>query len=200
MVRTRFRGNHALVLHRQCRNTDTLIAQLERLGVTATRSETQAQVSYERVDVCFFDADVGFDGAFPWSTGNAPIPLIALVGYETRGRLEWMMTQRPGAFLVKPCIASGVLSALVMAFDQFDERRRMEREIAALDKRVRARRIIFDALLKVMAVFQLDEPTAYRMLRLASQKHGVSIEQICVQLAGNEEKDLGFERLREMLG
>ncbi|CAG9262545.1 hypothetical protein PCAR4_570079 [Paraburkholderia caribensis] len=37
------------------------------------------------------------------------------------------------------------------------------------------------------------------MLRLASQKHGVSIEQICVQLAGNEEKDLSFERLREML-
>ena len=59
-------------------------------------------------DFVFFDADLGFDEQFPWKPGAAPMPLVALIGSEAPGRIEWALSHNADAQLLKPVGNAGV--------------------------------------------------------------------------------------------
>ena len=97
-------------------------------------------------DFVFFDADLGFDEQFPWKPGEAPMPLVALIGSEAPGRIEWALSHNADAQLLKPVGNAGVYSALLIARQSFEARKHLAGEIASLRQRVAERQTIVRAV------------------------------------------------------
>lgn len=182
-----FRGCHALVLHRSDSNSETLIRQLESLGLTVRRKWPAEDVSAEGLDVVFFDADLGYDGLFAWPASRAPIPLIAVMGSEAPGRIEWTLAQGPSAYLTKPIGSTGIFSALAIAFRTFETQQHLHGTLAELTRRIKTRPVLFKAILVVMESFGIGDAEAYRLLRTGSMKRRVSIEALSSHIVGNPE-------------
>ena len=181
-----FRGRRALVLHRKDKNSETLVRQLRRLGLTVQVAWPASNISAEGYDVVFFDADLGYEELFAWSPEEPPIPLVALMGSEAPGRIEWTLSQTPSAYLVKPLGSTGVFIALAIAFHTFETRQQLKTAIDELSRRVKARPLVFRALLIVMERFGLDETQAFELLRSESMNRRLAIEDLSALLASNE--------------
>ena len=186
-----FRGRRALVLHRSDSNSLTLVRQLESLGLCVEVQWPADQVSAENFDVIFFDADLGYDGLFSWPADRPPVPLVAMMGSEAPGRIEWTLAQAPSAYLIKPIGSTGVFSALAIAFHTFKTQRELKQEVEELTRRAKARPVVFKALLIVMERFGLSEPAAYQMLRREAMNQRLSIEELSQAIAteGSAEPD-----------
>jgi AmiR/NasT family two-component response regulator len=158
-----FRTWTAIILHRPHPDADAIARQLERIGVTV--SPVWPEIAAAEADVILFDADLGYDEQFPWEAGEAPMPLIALLGSETPGRVEWAISQGADAHLLKPIGSAGIYSALVIASHNFALRRQLFSEVDDLRGRLRNRPKIARALIAIMQSEGVDEQTAFRQLR-----------------------------------
>ena len=177
-----FRGRHALILHRAGDGTGKLGRQLERLGMRAEVCWPEFPAGGEYADVIFFDADNGFDGQFPWTPGDAPMPLIALLGSELPGRIEWAMSQAFSAHVVKPIQSSGVFSALVIAFANFEAARETRRRMDDLYSRLDGRPGVIRAVVALMQFSGLDDGAAYARIRSAAMARRITVENFCSSL------------------
>jgi len=173
-----FRGRRALVLHRKDKNRLSLTRQLETLGLEVEVLWPTDCVSADGRDVIFFDADLGYDGLFEWPVGEPPIPLIAMMGSEAPGRIDWTLSCAPSAYLLKPIGSTGVFSALAIAFHTFSVHKELKGATAHLARRARARPVVFKALLSVMAYFAIGDAEAYRLLRAESMNQRISVEEL----------------------
>ena len=191
-----FRGQRALVLHWKDNNRVTLVRQLETLGLKVDVLWPADDVSANGYDVIFFDADQGYDGLFDWPPGPPPIPLIAMMGSEAPGRIEWTLSRMPSAYLVKPIGSTGVFSTLAIAFHTFGTTKELKDAIAELTRRAKARSIVFKAILSVMAHFGIGDDEAYQLLRAESMNQRVSIEDLSELVASNGEIELNRLAIR----
>lgn len=191
-----FRGQRALVLHWEDNNRVTLVRQLEALGLKVDVLWPADGVSATGYDIIFFDADQGYDGLFHWPPGQPPIPLIAMMGSEAPGRIEWTLSRAPSAYLVKPIGSTGVFSALAIAFHAFGTTKELEDTIAELTRRTKARPIVFKAILSVMAHIGIGDDEAYQLLRAESMNQRVSIEDLSELVASNGEIELNRLAIR----
>jgi AmiR/NasT family two-component response regulator len=178
-----FRGCRALVLHRSDSNSATLIRQLESLGLEVEVQWPADAVRADGFDVAFFDADLGYDGLFSWPSDRPPIPLVAMMGSEAPGRIEWTLSQAPSAYLIKPIGSTGVFSALAIAFHSFQTQAQLNETVADLTRRVKARPALFKALLIVMERFGIGDAEAYQLLRSESMNRRISIEDLSQMIA-----------------
>lgn len=191
-VRTpNFRGRRAVVLHRPHVTVEAVLRQLERLGMSAVARWPELEEGDLAADVILFDADMGHDGQFPWEAGAAPMPMIALVGSEAPGRLEWMLTHGICAHMLKPVTSGGVYSGLVVAFHAFAERRARLDEVADLRARLRRRPQVARALARVMAARGLAEDDAYKVLRTEAMSRRQTIEDYCEALLAAPDETAG---------
>ena len=124
-------GATALLLHRPHATTQALARQLAAIGLRALPCWPHLDAAALSADFVFFDADQCHDEMFPWRPGEAPMPMIALIGSEAPGRIEWALGQGADAHLLKPIGAGGVYSALLIARQGFEARRAAADEIAA---------------------------------------------------------------------
>lgn len=167
-----FRGRRAVVLHRPHGSVENVLRQLERLGVEAVQRWPDLRAGDAGADILLFDADMGYDEQFPWQPGQAPMPLIALVGSEAPGRLEWMLAHGACGHLLKPVGSGGVYSALVIACHAFSER-------AGLRDRLRQRPVVAQAVALLMTAQGLGEDDAYRTLRSGAMARRQNLETYC---------------------
>jgi len=174
-----FRGWRVAILHREDANAARLERQLARLGIVCVRSWPALDLADGPFDAVFFDGDAGFDGQFPWANEDPPIPMIAIVGSEAPGRLEWALAQGARAHIVKPVSSSGVFSALVLASALLERHRRQARRIADLEKRLSGRPQVIDAVIAVMAACGLDQDTAFARIRSAAMNRRQTVEAFC---------------------
>src|SRR5690606_31927354 len=134
------------------------------------------------------------DQQFPWAAGEAPMPTIALIGSEAPGRIEWALSQKADAQLLKPVGNAGVYSALLIARQSFDARRRLADEVAALEARVAERQTIVRAVAALSAQGVGDEQ-AYRQLRSLAMSWQVNVEEaarrIVAMSAGEDDERSG---------
>lgn len=173
-----FRGQRALVLHPEDRNRDAILEQLERLGVSASARWPTEAASSADVDVVFFDSDLGFDGLFAWTPGAATVPLIATLGSEAPGRIEWTLRQRPSAYLLKPIGSTGVFSALSIAFHEFALRSAQEKARRRSEERLNMRGAVLLAAATLMRRYEADADIAFRMLRTESMRRRTTLEAV----------------------
>ncbi|TPW28508.1 transcriptional antiterminator [Martelella alba] len=167
----------AIILHPPHSSVDQLTRQLEMLHVSVRHVWPQLDEADASADVIFFDADSGHDGQFPWPAGFAPMPLIALVGSEAPGRIEWALSQGSNAHLMKPIGSTGVYSALLMAAHAFEAVRTRTEDIRALETRLRQRPAVVHAVLKLMHDGARDEQAAMKTLRAIAMTWRMTIEE-----------------------
>jgi AmiR/NasT family two-component response regulator len=169
-------GATAFVLHRPHATVTAITRQLTAIGLQATDCWPELPAEVLAADFVFFDVDLGFDEQFPWRAGAAPMPLIALIGSEAPGRIEWALAQKADAQLLKPVGNAGVYSALLIARQAFEARRRLADEIAALQSRVAERQTIVRAVVALSSQ-GVDEGRAYAQLRSLAMGWQISIEE-----------------------
>jgi AmiR/NasT family two-component response regulator len=176
-------GGHAIILHRPHPNVVALKRQLTAIGLQATECWPDADPGTMGADFVFFDADMGYDEQFPWSSGTPPMPMIALIGSEAPGRIEWALQAGAHAQLLKPVLDHGVYSALLIAREAFNARRAMGAEIADLRARLAARQTVVRAV-TMLAVRGKTEEEAFAQLRQMAMVWRVSFEEAAGRIVG----------------
>ena len=168
-------GARAVVLHRRHADGAAVLRQLAAIGLSAEEAWPDLPVDVLLADFVFFDADMTCDAQLPWTPGEAPMPLVALIGSEAPGRVEWALSQRADAHLVKPLGNSGIYSALLIARQTFEERRALTREIDSLRAQVAERRTVVQAVVRLTEAGR-SEAEAFAILRQMAMDARTSIE------------------------
>jgi AmiR/NasT family two-component response regulator len=177
LVRSNFRGVRAWVALPEDQNRDVLVRTLERLGLKVTQRDPDAtDFVAGSQDVVFVDADQDF------IVLGSDIPHIALIGMEAPSRLGRVVRHRAASVLMKPVRATGVYTALFLAFNEHAIRQRELLDRENLSRRAEGRRVVVKAILKIMKDHDLSDDEAYREMRVASMARRISIEEFAAQI------------------
>lgn len=182
----------AVILHRPHPTVQALTRQLQAIGLSVLDSWPEPGPELLAADYVFFDADMGHDGQFPWKPGESPIPMIALIGSEAPGRIEWALAQGAHAQLLKPIGDGGAYSALLIARTAYDARASLAAEIAGLRARLADRQLMIRAVTLLMAR-GMSEAQAYGQLRSRAMAARETVEQaarrVLARLGASEADD-----------
>ncbi|KQS81416.1 transcriptional antiterminator [Rhizobium sp. Leaf384] len=179
---------HAVILHREHPLVDALRRQLELLQIRVTVCWPHLDEAQATADVVFFDADMGHDGQFPWPRGLAPMPIIALIGSEAPGRIEWALDQGSNAHLLKPIGSTGAYSALLIAAHAYQQVRAQADDIRVLEDRLRQRPIVVRAILHLLQNEGGNEAAAWKHLRSVAMNWGMTIEDAAEAICRNDKR------------
>jgi AmiR/NasT family two-component response regulator len=187
-------GASAVILHRPHPTVQALERQLRAIGLAVAQVWPELGPEALGADFVFFDADMGHDEQFPWMPGKSPMPIVALVGSEAPGRIEWALRAGAHAQLLKPVGDNGVYSALLIARDAFDVQRALAVEIADLRRRLDERQTVVRAVTLLAAQGAKDDAAAYGQLRQMAMAWRVSFEDAAARVvaryaAGQGEDD-----------
>jgi response regulator NasT len=179
-------GARALILHRPHPTVQALARQLTAIGLDVEQVWSELPPAALGADFLFFDADMGHAGQFPWPEGEPPMPMIALVGSEAPGRIEWTLKAGAHAHLLKPVGDNGAYSALLIARAAFDAERALAAEVADLRHRLDERRTV------VLAVARLAErgrsqAEAYAQLRQMAMAWRITFEEAAARIVGDSD-------------
>jgi AmiR/NasT family two-component response regulator len=188
-----FVGQRALILHRPHAVVDAIARQLRQLGVSEECfwPEMPSDLDMGQFDHLFYDADMGFDAQFPWSPGEAPMPIIALIGSEAPGRLAWVIRQGADAHLLKPVGSGGIFSALVIAANAFRQRLSVASELVGLRQQLACRQMLAEATAQLMASQACGAQEAYARLRQLAMSERTTLEAMAAKIiqVGREHDD-----------
>lgn len=171
----------AIILHRPHATVQALTRQLTAIGLQVSQAWPELGPEALAADYIFFDADMGHDGMFPWEAGNPPIPMIALIGSEAPGRIEWSLKAGAHAQLLKPVGDGGAYSALLIARDAFDAQKALSAEIADLRRRLEERQTVVRAV-TLLAARGKSEAEAYGQLRQMAMAWRISFEEAAARI------------------
>lgn len=174
-------GAQAVILHRPHPTVQALTRQLTAIGLQVTQVWPELGPEALAADYIFFDADMGHDGMFPWEPGQPPIPMIALIGSEAPGRIEWSLKAGSHAQLLKPVGDNGAYSALLIARDAFDAQKALSAEIADLRRRLEDRQTVVRAVTLLAARGKTDAE-AYAQLRQMAMAWRISFEDAAARI------------------
>jgi two-component system, response regulator / RNA-binding antiterminator len=174
-------GARATILHRPHPTVQALTRQLVAIGLTVDQVWPELGPEALAADFIFFDADMGYDAQFPWAAGAAPMPMIALIGSEAPGRIEWSLQIGAHAQLLKPVGDNGTYSALLIARDGFDRQRTLGAEIADLRRRLDERQTVVQAVTHLAAMGK-TEAEAYAQLRQMAMSWRISFEDAALRV------------------
>lgn len=175
-IRSNFRGVRAWVALPEDQNREVLVRTLERLGLSVfERCPDATDFVAGRLDVAFVDADQDF------MMLDADIPHIAVIGMEAPSRLARVVRHRASSVLMKPVRATGIFTALFLAFNEHAIRQREVIERANLSRRAEGRRAVVKAILKIMKDDDVSDDEAYRRMRVASMTRRIPIEEFAAQ-------------------
>jgi len=169
-------GAKAVILHRAHPTVLSLTRQLRAIGMNVETSWPELPASAMSADYIFFDADMGHDSQFPWKPGASPMPMIALIGSEAPGRIEWALSHRAAGQILKPVGDAGAFSALLIARQTYDARNALAAEIADLRTRISERQTVVKAVMLLARKTETEE-IAYDQLRQMAMAWRVTIEQ-----------------------
>ncbi|PWE55723.1 transcriptional antiterminator [Metarhizobium album] len=178
----------AIILHREHPSVDALKRQLELMHIRVSTVWPQLDETDADADVVFFDADMGHDGQFPWPAGFAPMPMVALIGSEAPGRVEWALAQGSNAHLLKPIGSTGAYSALLIAAHAYQLSRSQADDIKTLEDRLRQRPAVVHAVLKLMQQNRSDEAGAWKRLRKIAMDWGMTVEEAAEAICRDERR------------
>lgn len=187
-------GARAFVLHRPHPIVQAITRQLSAIGLDVAGCWPELPVEALAADFVFFDTDLGFDEQFPWKPGEAPMPLVALIGSEAPGRIEWALSHNADAQLLKPVGNAGVYSALLIARQSFEARRQLASEIASLRLRVAERQTIVRAVAALSK--GVEDRHAYAQLRSLAMNWQISIEDAARRVVAMAEEESGDDHSR----
>ncbi|WP_181704869.1 ANTAR domain-containing response regulator [Chthonobacter rhizosphaerae] len=183
-------GARALILHRPHPTVQALTRQLTAIGLEVEPVWSELGPEALGADFLFFDADMGHAGQFPWPEGSPPMPMVALVGSEAPGRIEWTLKTGAHAHLLKPVGDNGAYAALLIARAAFDAERALAAEIAGLRRRLDERQTVVLAVSKLAARGR-SEADAYAQLRQMAMAWRITFEEAAARIVGRTTDEEG---------
>ena len=175
-------GASAVILHRPHPMVQALERQLRAIGLQVFEAWSELGPAALAADFVFFDADMGHDEQFPWAPGQSPMPMVALIGSEAPGRIEWALRAGAHAQLLKPVGDNGAYSALLIARDSFDAQRALTVEISDLRRRLDERQTVVRAVTLLAARGARDDAAAYAQLRQMAMAWRISFEDAAARV------------------
>jgi AmiR/NasT family two-component response regulator len=172
-------GANAVILHRPHPVVAALTRQLLAVGLQVCVHWPTLEADAIAADFVFFDADMGFDEQFPWD--KPPMPMIALIGSEAPGRIEWALSTGATAQLLKPVGDSGVYSALLIARNAYEARRSLNAEIEDMRQKLGERQTVVRAVVLLMGKTG-SESAAYAALRQTAMDAQISLEEAAARI------------------
>jgi AmiR/NasT family two-component response regulator len=196
-----FRDVRVAILHAPDSNRQILAETLAKLGLRTTlldpqSGELRACNLVESFDILFFDADAIEDNLVGYGRGEASIPLVALLGLETPGRLQRTFEVGPSALLHKPLRPTGIYTALFFAVNEFRRRQKLVARLADVEARHGARRFVIKAVLTLAERHNVDDEAAFRMLRMQSMEQRLTVEEMAIRLVASRYGGSGRNALR----
>ena len=125
---------------------------------------------------------------------------MAVIGVEAPSRLSRIIRARAAGYITKPIRSTGVFTTLFLAFNEFAMRRALAEERGALEERLRARRFVTKATLKVMRAQNVDDDEAFRRLRRESMSRRITVEALCEQIASEAAIEEAEDRAEDPKG
>ncbi len=175
-----FRGLHAAIWHDKDSNRELLEHYLGRLGIQVTaHASTESLKQNICFDLLFFDSDHNL----PVEHLNGDFPLIAIVGSEAPSRLQSILANNATSMIFKPIRSAGIYGSIVFAVNRFDERRAMQAQHERLNNKIRYRKVVIFAVLKVMRKQRCTEDDAFSILRKQAMERRITIEALCAEIA-----------------
>ncbi|MDA9531450.1 ANTAR domain-containing response regulator [Bradyrhizobium sp. CCBAU 25338] len=175
------RGRKALVAIKDERDATIVRRQFERLGIEGVVWPPTEPVTFAP-DLSLIDDEIlpllqPVQRAF-----LARSPVIALLGTETPSRLKLVFELDPASFLIKPLRSAGIYAALVMAFERNERTSELKQQILKLEQRLRSRRVVLAAVLRVMHSHALAEPAAFALIRRTAMEQRKTIEELSAEI------------------
>jgi AmiR/NasT family two-component response regulator len=157
--------------------------QLERLGMETRELDLDGlNGSIDPADVLILDADAIPGDRRECMAWRIAAPIIALIGTETPSRLKPLLELEPASFLVKPLRTAGLYAAIVLAFDRAQKNADASKEVERLKERIRARQLVFAALLQIMRRRNLSESDAFSLVRRTAMTRRTTVEQLSAEI------------------
>jgi AmiR/NasT family two-component response regulator len=182
-----FSGNRAILLGGHAASVATLVTALAKLGLTTEAIEPTEEavmallpVLQPERDVIIVDGDAENPpaGSLNGTSVVSLVPVVALVGVETPGRLKALMALGATAFIKKPVQHGGVYSALFLGINEHRMRRHQAEIVNGYKQRRQGRRAVVKAILHLISE-GLDDDAAYELLRRDAMRARLSIEAYC---------------------
>ena len=192
------RGLKACVIGCSDRDNHHLEQQFSRIGIEGVFCavfQDESQLADQHLLVFDGDNSTLFHptNPLPWPA----LPKIALTAIETPSRLQWIAEQKIDSYMRKPVRFDGVMTAFTLALNHAAHINQLEAQLRRQEERLRARKFLFSAQLRVMHALRLEEDDAYNLLRRASMAQHMTIENLSCELLNDTES--WINRLRTLL-
>jgi len=180
-----FRGDRIGLLGCSEQDRISLTRQLGRLGALSGRIEAIENSHLEgpeRLQALFLDGEADFgEDVLPADTGKR-IAIIALIGSEAPSHLNRILRHSISAHLMKPVRSVGILTALCVARQTFHTHGKLADEVGKLSERLKHRRFVLAAQIRLMKEFGISETEAFAKLRNMAMERRATIEDVSVEL------------------
>lgn len=175
---------YAYILQPPLAGGQGLTRQLEIIGLRVVEVWPELPIEAISADFVLYDVDQGHDAQFPWPAGQSPMPMIAIIGSEAPGRLQWAMTMGAHAQLLKPVGNNGIYAALLVARSNFDRDHASQAQITSLETRLSARQTVVQAVM-IFVMRGKTEAQAYEALRQIAMAWRVTIEDAAARVVAS---------------
>jgi AmiR/NasT family two-component response regulator len=166
-------GQNTLLMRAEDGNARTLRDNLEKLGFFGSRCDMSREDpqtgSVIGAGVIIVDTDHP-EPATVSVLAASPASIIALIGHESRSRLQRALEIEPFSILMK------LAGQLFFAFNEHQRRRHLRDELSTARGRLGARRIFVKAIIHLMGTYGFDDDEAHQHLRKESMRRRISVE------------------------
>ncbi|MRT43443.1 antitermination regulator [Enterobacteriaceae bacterium RIT702] len=182
------RGLKVCVIGCSERDNQHLAQQFARMGIQGEFcAEFPNESAFSQHQLLVFDGD---NPALFHPTDKLPwpaLPKVVLTAMETPSRLQWITEQKIDSYMRKPVRFDGVMTAFTLALDSAARINHLEAQLKRQEERLRARKFLFSAQLRVMRELQLEEDDAYNLLRRAAMAQHMTIENLSCELLSDSQ-------------
>jgi two-component system, response regulator PdtaR len=175
---TELRCLQVLVMHPPGAERDELTQHLRRIGCNVRVQWPVPQEVPEGTGVvcCLIDGESKH--IVPWCRRRPPVPVIAIVHYESPTVIRAVLESGATGFIGKPIRPFGILTSLVMSRARHRYETTQERKVEKLKDALRTRRVLDRAIKILSEVKDVSEEEAYALIRQQSMAKRVSMASI----------------------
>lgn len=166
------------------RSLAALQKSLQRLGIASQPLHADAPQALEQVLALVVELDHFASPRIVEQANAAGLPIIALTQHETLSQIQRALELGATAMLNKPITQGSVYTTLMMAIGLRQRLAAEQQRSRSLAEKVASRRLVAQALARLMVELELDENRAYEHIRKLSMELNRSLEDICAELVG----------------
>ena len=159
----------------------------EVVGEAANGADAVALVRQHKPDLALFDVKMPIkDGITAAEELRGEVPIIMLTAFSQRELIERANSAGVMAYLVKPFTISDLIPAIEVARSRFFERSILESEVATLEGKIEARKLVERAKGILMANHGMSESEAFTWIQRGAMDRRVSMVEVAKALIAGQ--------------